>query len=65
MGVGEGFCILIAESEAPSEQESKAKDGNFFSAERNQLEVENGINIQVIRSYSYHRLQGRAPKLAV
>jgi hypothetical protein len=34
------LLYLIAESEAPSEQESKAKDGNFFSAERNQLKVE-------------------------
>jgi hypothetical protein len=37
---------LIAEGEATSEQESKAKDGDLFSAERNQLKVESptGLN---------------------
>jgi hypothetical protein len=31
---------LMPESEVTSEQESSAKDGNLFSAERNQLKVE-------------------------
>jgi hypothetical protein len=31
---------LRPESEVTSEQESSAKDGNLFSAERNQLKVE-------------------------
>ena len=31
---------LMPESEVTSEQESSAKDGNLFSAERNQLRVE-------------------------
>ena len=31
---------LMPESEVTSEQESSARDGKLFSAERNQLEVE-------------------------
>ena len=30
----------MLESEVTSEQESRAKDGNLFSAERNQLKIE-------------------------
>jgi hypothetical protein len=35
---------LMPESEVTSEQESSAKDGNLFSAERKRAQGRNGIN---------------------